>query len=317
MANKSNYSRELRILAEEVVKELENDQLVTEFNPDGIATSLVRQWLTYDGTAAISLSNGFFYLSLARSPLGNLGCEFETTETNWQEILVNHWKIAPDDLAQTVHELNLRQSSTIETTEGKVLRWWVNPKQRKTAIDHTEPDGPGRSKNEIIYQIAYESLRASFGNSIPDKEYPILTNSILRQWERYDGHASVFTEKKGIVIKMESSPDGGWGVYKSPEIHGTRQRLEENFVPPNEVTDAIIALNLGHNYTYIGTDKNRYQIWADPHRRAFGRKTINVPKEEMGFPPLVCPACGGVLNMWTKEMTQQKCKLCGTVAKRN
>lgn len=269
--------------------------------------------LTYDGTAALSLSNGFFYLSLTRSPLEALVCEYQTTDGDWHDILINHWKVDPDEISQIVHELNLRQSSTIENLDGRTIRWWTDPKKIQAAKDHTEPDGPPRSQNEVKFQIAYVSLRASFGNSIPDKENPILTNSILRQWDRYQGHASVFTERKGIVIKIESSPDGDWGVFKNPEIPGTRQRLEENFVPPNEVTDANIALNLGQKYTYIGTDRNRYQIWAAPYRRAFGRKTINVPKEEKGFPPLVCPACGGVLGIWSKGITEQKCRLCGTI----
>ncbi len=94
-----------------------------------LATSLVRQWLTNDGHAMVVTStHQFWFRIVARSD----GCEvgFNKAKSNWGRILSQSWHVDEEEIPGLLHQLNLCQSVLCHTTEGRMVRLWIEPKER-------------------------------------------------------------------------------------------------------------------------------------------------------------------------------------------
>ena len=71
MPKRKFNSRALRRLAEELIQRIAQDQEIPEGEREDFATSLVRQWITYDGNATVFLGEQQVYLVLGKTPLGH------------------------------------------------------------------------------------------------------------------------------------------------------------------------------------------------------------------------------------------------------
>ena len=70
MPRKNSNSRVLRRLAEELVQRIADHDEVPDDERDDLVTSLVRQWITYDGCATVFFGEQQVHLVLGQTPLG-------------------------------------------------------------------------------------------------------------------------------------------------------------------------------------------------------------------------------------------------------
>ncbi len=84
-------SRALRQLAEEFLRSIPGDREILESEREDLATSLVRQWITYDGNAALFLGDRQFYFDLGSTPLGKLRVVPSPAGRGWTKQLIGDW----------------------------------------------------------------------------------------------------------------------------------------------------------------------------------------------------------------------------------
>lgn len=135
MSKSKGHSRALRQLAEEVM-----GQLAEEFDlPDGerqdFVTSLVRQWISYDGHATFFIAGHQVDFPLRYTPLGKPCCLPVPVLTDWTPVLTGDWKISPDELPEIYEQLNRGQSTEVTNRDGIPLRLSINPKEQRQRVE--------------------------------------------------------------------------------------------------------------------------------------------------------------------------------------
>ena len=135
MSKRKFDSRELRQLAEELLEEIAEGEPIPEADRADLATSLVRQWITYDGKATLFIGEGQFCFVLAETPLGTYRVIPEQLPPGWISRFIQDWKINREDLPQLFGQLNLGQSVETINRDGIPIRLWVNPKQRGMGVE--------------------------------------------------------------------------------------------------------------------------------------------------------------------------------------
>jgi hypothetical protein len=94
-----------------------------------LATSLVRQWLTYEGNAGVVTATHQFWLRLITKRDG-VDVGIARKEGNWGHILTKNWGVDKNDIPDLSHRLNLCQSALYRQADGRRLRIWIEPKER-------------------------------------------------------------------------------------------------------------------------------------------------------------------------------------------
>jgi len=313
MGKSPSKSKEMREFAESVIKGLKEEPRFGLFNTEGLATSLVRQWLTYDGTAALHIGSALLFLSLTRSPLGAYSLISEPGTSNWVKELVEDWKVPEHRLQGLMDQLNLTQSAEITNSEGLVIRWFVNPKERRCGIEHNSPkDVPPPTVTVKLVRVA-ALLEKAFSEQIPENEIPILAQSIVDQWDRFHGHAAIFTEDARFSLFFEMEKEGGYSITTKEVKFKTRKGVENLGIPTEHVVAIIAQINLGRNYSFVDENGEQVDFWQEPDQQRFMKRIRGTEKKA---PPFVCPGCGGVLGLWKEGINQQKCVLCGLILQR-
>lgn len=85
-------SRALRQLAEEVVQRFAAEIELAEEKQRDYATSLVRQWITYEGNAMLFLGDRPMHFPLGKTPAGLFGTVPEPGLHGWMKQLTDDWK---------------------------------------------------------------------------------------------------------------------------------------------------------------------------------------------------------------------------------
>lgn len=316
MPSNPRKAQELRNLAEALIKSFEADPEFQEIQTEGLVTSLVRQWMTYDGHAALVVKSELCFLPLTRTPLGAYIFKVVPSNFAWREILLNDWRMAGEDLPNMVEQFNRGQSAEGTNLDGEVIRWWVNPKERAAGVDGPPINKPPLPLNEpLLIKFATSSLMKAFSGSILEHEIPVLAKSVAKQWKTFGGFASIMTENEKISLRLERKENGSTNVQSCERKLNVRSLLQEMGVPPDDVIEAIARLNLGQVFHFVEADGNSVQIWDEPHKEKFFKRTMPGPKKNFGD-PFVCPSCGGVLGLWKPADTRQKCNLCGHICQR-
>ena len=94
-----------------------------------LATSLVRQWLTYDGHAGLVTSTHQCWFRLV--PTGDsLDVVVSQAEGHWGRTLSRDWHVGEEEIPGLLHQLNLCQSASWRTTDGRTIRLGIDPKER-------------------------------------------------------------------------------------------------------------------------------------------------------------------------------------------
>jgi hypothetical protein len=311
MPTKGN-SRVLRQRAEEVVQMLAEEGAIPESEQADLATSLVRQWITYDGNAALFLGDRQIYVMLGSTPLGTPVPVPEVARLGWIKQLTRDWKINPDNLSDVLGQLNRGQSAEVTSEDGIPLRLWVNPKERSRGVEPlVKRPIPAGTKRDYL-KIAASELEHQFGEGLPPDEMDALARSVAKQWQKYGGHACLFIDgEQQVFFKLTEEIDGGCQV--------TTQRLAVSLEPlltslgfsPEMIPEVVARINLGQEVELRDKQGVPSVLWHDPKARRVLVKPLESTRSSS--PPIFCPRCNAVLAPWKAGEREQTCRHCGQV----
>jgi len=177
MQQRKINSRALRQLALNLLQQIAGDDEIPEGEREDVATSLVRQWITYDGSATLFVGEQQVYLDLGRTPLGNPCVVPEPALQGWMRQLTQDWKVSPDDLPEILDQLNRGQSAEVVNGDGVPLRLWVNPKERSKGVEPLVKETIPAGMKRDYFKIATTVLEQQFGEGLDPEEMDELARS--------------------------------------------------------------------------------------------------------------------------------------------
>lgn len=311
MSKRKTNSRALRRLAEELFERVAGGDEFAPSERADFVTSLVRQWITYDGHATLLVGDRQLYLDLGRTPLGRPVVVPEPGLGGWTRQLIHDWKIDPDDLPALFDQLNVGQSAEAVNGDGVPLRLWVNPQERGRGVEPLvrEEVRPGAARD--YHKIASDSLAQQFGGDLGPEETDELARSVAGQWRRFDGHASVFIDgHTEFHFQITERSDGGCEVVTSEIRIGLDAVLSDFGFTPDVLPEVVARLNLGQQIEFRDRQGARTRLWHDPKARRLCHRPLD-PVPPPVSPPFLCPKCTAVLLPWRSGERQQTCPLCG------
>ena len=227
-------SRALRRLAEALLDEMAGDEVLPGGERADVATSLVRQWLTYEGHATLFLDDEQVYLDLGRTPLGKPCVVPEPAGHGWVRQLARDWKVHPDDLPEVLDQLNRGQSAEVVSADGVPLRLWVNPRERRRGVEPLAREGYRPTVTRDYGRMAADALEDQLGEGLDPGEMEALARSVAQQWQRYGGHASLFLDgHRRLDLKLHEHGDGTCEVVSGRAGAGIERSLSSLGCPAN------------------------------------------------------------------------------------
>ncbi|HEX4591384.1 MAG TPA: hypothetical protein VH120_15725, partial [Gemmataceae bacterium] len=213
MPRKKTDNRELRQLAEGLINQLASDVSLPESDRADLVTSVLRQWLTYDGRATLFLGEDRqVALFLERTALGKTRVRIGTVGDRWVPLLYRLWKIKPDDMPDILDQLNQSQSADAVNSDGVRLRLWVNPKEQKQGVEPVDPEEARRrmaAEPKDYRRMAANVLDANLHGDLEADEFEQLADSVAKQWRRFDGHACIFLDpRRKVFLLIRPKGDG-------------------------------------------------------------------------------------------------------------
>ena len=314
MGKRKYNSRALRQLAEQILREIAEDYELADEERDGLVTSLVRQWITYDGNAALFLGEQQVYLALGRTPLGKPCIIPAPGLGGWTKQLTQDWKIDPNDLDEIFEQLNRGQSAEVINRDGLPLRLWVNPKERGRGVELLvkEPVRPGLKRD--YRKIAAHELERLFSETLDPEESDELACSVAKQWQQFDGHACLFLiGHEQLDFRLRELGDGMCEVVTQSINVDLEAALSSLGFPPEVVPDVLTRINLGQEVEFRDREGIPSLLWHDPKaKRVIVRPLQSVsPSAGTTMQPVFCPNCNAVLKPWQEGERQQSCPQCG------
>jgi hypothetical protein len=307
-------SQALRWLAEAFLDEVAEGEDIPEGEREEFATSLVRQWLTYDGSAAVFLGEEQVYAVLGRTPLGRPCVLPEPAGSGWVRRLTRDWKVSPDDLPEVLDQLNRGQSAEVVNGAGVPLRLWVNPRERSKGVEPlVKADIPGGVKRDY-FQIAADELEQQLDMALEADEVEALARSVAKQWQRYEGHACLFLDgHRQLVLKLDEHGDGTCEVAATRRSVALERALPSLGLPPEVLPELIARFNLGQEIGFRDGNGVQARLWYDPKARGIWVRPLDpvLPAVAGEAPPILCPNCTAVLRPWRDGERHQTCPLCG------
>jgi hypothetical protein len=314
MSKRLYNSRALRQLAEKLIQKISGDEEIPEDEREDFATSLVRQWITYDGNATVFLGKQQVYLVLGKTPLGQTCIVPEPSLPGWINRLEEDWKISPDHLSEIIDQLNRGQSAEVINANGVPLRLWVNPKERSKGVEPlVKQDIPPGTKRDYR-KIAATQLEQQLGEILDPDEMEELAYSMAKQWQQYEGHACLFMDgHRQFHFKLTERGDGGCDVVTRPLSIELEPVLASCGFSPDVFPEVIARINLGQEIEFRDQKGIRSRLWHDPKIRRIRVQTLDPvpPSPRAIISPILCPKCTAVLSVWREGERQQICPLCG------
>ena len=311
-------SRQL-LLAENLLEEIadaEEDEEISEADRNDLATSLLRQWITYDGNATLFIGEEQIYFVLAQTKAGDYRVIPDRSPPGWMNRLIQDWKIAPEELPPLIRQLNLGQSVESVNSEGLPIRLWANPKERSQGVEPLikEPIPSGHKRD--YRKIAGAQLEIIFGSQLDPRAMDELMSSLASQWQQHDGHACLFfKENRQISLVLTEQADGGCNVAVS-QVRCRLEPLLASLGVPTEIIPGVIArINLGQEVEFRDRRGVRPVLWFDPKARQVRIRVLPVRRPLMpsDIRPICCPKCGAVLMPQLANESPQPCPMCGHV----
>lgn len=311
MSKRKINSRALRQLAEELFERVAGDDEFPEGERADFVTSLVRQWITYDGHATLFLGNRQVYLVLSRTPLGKPVVVPEPGLHGWTRQLTQDWKIDPDYLPDLLDQLNRGQSAEAVNGDGIPLRLWVNPQERGRGVEPLvkEDIPPGAARD--YRKIAAGELVRHFGDELGPEETDELACSVASQWRRFDGHASLFIDGRTVFHFKITEHGGGMCEVVTRQLPIDLDAvLSDCGLSPDVFPEVIARLNLGQPIEFRDRQGVRTRLWHDPKARRIRLQPLD-PVPTPACPPFLCPKCTAVLLPCRNDPREQFCPICG------
>jgi hypothetical protein len=256
-------SRVLHELAEAVV-----DAVPLEAGPgirrEDLVTSLVRQWVTYDGNGTFLSGEEqvYFILTGERSRPEDIEiCKIPTGE--WFKRLMRDWDFEEERLAEIVPELNLGQSGVLENRRGRELRVWIDPKEHSKGIEPLEPEQIEVPKKRNYCKIAQDSLEQVFGDHLPPDQMGDLVTALVRQWLTCDGYGMILTPQTLIRLDRIPMHNGGCRIDTRTEPIPFGDNLVAAGLSPDAVVEIVHRLNLDQTPEITDSLGQRYRLVAD------------------------------------------------------
>jgi hypothetical protein len=307
-------SRALRQLAEELLGRIAEAEEIPEGEWEDLATSLVRQWVSYDGNATLFLGGLQVYLVLGQTPLGKPCVVPLDAPEGWPEQLSREWKVRPDDLPEVLDQLNRGQSAEVVNADGVPLRLWVNPREKSRGVEPLARGDFRLGAKRDYCQMAAAELVDQFGNGLDPEELDGLARSVAGQWRRHEGHAGLFVGgHQRLVLKLNENADGTCEVVSRKVTVDLEAALSSFGFPPEVLPQAIAGLNLNQEIDFRDRQGIRCRLWFDPKAERIDVRRVDLvpPAAPPQTPPVLCPNCTAVLRLWQDGERQQTCPNCG------
>jgi ribosomal protein S27E len=307
-------SRALRQLAEELLDQIGEDEPIPEGERDDLATSLVRQWITYNGCATLFVGEQQVYLVLRQTVLGQPCVFAEPAPHGWMRQLTHDWKVSPDDLPEVIDRLNRGQSAEVVNGDGVPLRLWVNPQEKSRGVEPLAGNDGRSGANGDYCQVAATELRRQLGGGLDPQERDELARSVARQWQQHEGHACLFLgEHQQLVIKLNEHGDGTCDVVTSRVAADLEPTLSSFGFPPAVLAGLIARINRSQEIDFRDRQGVHCRLWYDPKARRICARAVDlvppaVPSQTL---PVLCPKCTAVLKPWQEGERRQTCPHCG------
>jgi hypothetical protein len=277
-------SRLLRQLAEELLDKLAQDEDVGEDDRQDFATSLVRQWISYDGHATMFLGGQQFYFELGRTPLGKPCINPEAGKYGWMNRLKEDWKIGPDDLLEVLDQLNRGQSAEVVNSEGIPLRLWVDPKEKSRGVEPLVKENRTPPKRNYR-KMAADQLEQEFG-----------------------GYACIFVSpQEQLDLTFQELGDGMCRAVTERRRSDLESLLSSLGFSCEIIPEVIARLNLNQEVEFQDKEGIPSILWHDPKAKKMTLRKISQART----PPILCPKCTGVLMPWREGEQEQTCVNCG------
>jgi hypothetical protein len=307
MSQRRLNSRVLRKIAEDVVQQLAAETFIPESEQHDYATSLVRQWITYDGNASLFLGEQQVYFPLAKTPDGGFSIVPAKSLGEWTKALTKEWKISPDDLDEIFGQLNRGQSAEIVNGDGVPLRLWVNPKERSRGVEPLVKQAIPPGTKRDYHKIATNVLERHVGELDPD-ELEALACSVAKQWQQHEGYACLFLNAhQQLVFTLTEKDDGGCSVTGQRLNIDLEAVLSSHGFSPDVLEEIIARINLGQEIQFRNRQGVRSRLWHDPKARRICVQALEPPQPKL----IMCPNCTGVFPPWQEGERQKTCVHCG------
>jgi hypothetical protein len=316
MPRPTHSSRELRRLAAEFLDQVADEIDLLESERESLVTSLVRQWITYEGNASLILDGHEFSAVVSYSPLGKTKVSI-SRGVNWLRRLREDWNLDEETASDAIDQLNHGQSAEVTSSDGLPLRMWINPREQTGGIEPLTKEIPAWVAAKRLFKIAYDLLETSLGDEIDEEEREELACSVAKQWQEYHGHGSLFLdETRQAFLTLKENDDGTSVVGVQHRPVKLRPLLESLGCPESRVPELIARMNLGQRTELLGREGVPIVLWHDPQARRV-RVLKKYPDPLAGVkntgPPIFCPKCNAVLSPWTTGQREQECPQCGEV----
>jgi hypothetical protein len=311
----------LRRIAEQEIEKIVAQLGLPDADYRDWVTSVVRQWLTYDGSAYLFPDEDHQgVLFLKRTPLGQFHVEVVAAKAGFIKEASRDWRIDPDLIPEIVEQLNRGQSAEVENEDGEAVRFWVDPKANRHGVEPVEKKipAPTRRKTDLT-KVVPTILRHTLNEKVEPGELNALSGSVIKQWRRFDGHACIFLDpRRAVFLQYRDNKDGTYNTHvETWERKDLVNHLGTFGVSADDVPDALVRLNLAERFTFEDEQGIRRKLSFDPRGKRF---VVEPPvghsrPADPVTPPVVCPKCTAVLPQWRPDQREQTCRFCGqTVA---
>jgi hypothetical protein len=248
-------SKALRQIAEDILEKIAENEDVPDNLRGDFATSLVRQWITYDGNATLFFGEKQIYFVLSSPSPEQYHVVSEPETPGWISQLNEHWKISSDDLPEVIEQLNRGQSAEVINRDGVPLRLWVNPKDRNRGVEPPAKD---------YRKIAKYELKPKLKTARELDELDELACSVAMQWQQYEGHACLFLSAGCLRLVLTEKEDGGCQVVTVTRPIQLHPILSSLGIPADDIPDVIARINLGQEVEFQNREGVSAILWHDP-----------------------------------------------------
>jgi hypothetical protein len=269
MSRRRKNNRVLREFAHQVFDQMvEKGAFIPEEVRPDLATSIVRQWTTFDGHATLFINNWQFNLVLVQSDAADPAARCEAAPNKHAADLETTWMVDPSSFGQLFERLNVGQAADVVNRDGVALHISLNPKERRLTVETVERTPPvTTSLQEVELKIAQDLLLSRFGSSIDPKLREVLARSVAEQWFRFEGAASLFPNPRTEHHFRLTRQASGCKVRASKfDVH-LDAALGELGVHPLMIAEAIERFTFGISFEYVSAAGVPAKLWHDPRAR--------------------------------------------------